>query len=343
MPTMTLRALLLAVAFVALPAQAQDAGYIITAPAYRFHDLSVLPGQSTTLNFSVTQSGTVVASALVAGYLYSREAAVPGYVFTSSDPVRCAVPTLQPTAYGPAFAFPIGPLAAGESLNCSYQVTRSASSVDDLSFGLCGTLTGFNLSCERVVRLGTLPDLALAVERAGVFGDGRQRVRVRVSNPGPVDVASRIVTTDCREYEGGIIASAAFSVASDFPGACAPASQTEACLNFTGVNAFAYGFDLGPIPAGGSATCLLELRPRAAAEVAIPGPAELYFLGDHMTRGDGGDAFDTNAANDLTLLGLQATTAAVVPIPPAAGIAIALALGVSGLFAVRRRRRPPQR
>jgi hypothetical protein len=328
-------------ALTAAPAtSAQTVDYLVVAPALARLELPVAPGGSTTLGVTLRSTGSSSGDAELFGYQHSAPGALAGYQFVATDP-RCRAPVEETIDTALRIVFRIGPFAPGETIACQYRVTRAPASPHDLSFRLCGPrLPAYNHHCGRLLRLGTLPDLSLRTEYAGVQEDGSWLLRVRAFNPGPVAVESRVVTTSCAEYQGGFLFPNAFDVEVGFPGACPAAEpeQTEGCLNFTGVNTHAYGYVVGPIPSGGESSCLLRLRPQAGSAYAL----QLYYLRDPMRLAGGGTAYDPNAANDAAPLGFLSpapTEPRLVPIPAAGLGGLAGALVMLGAWRLRRRAR----
>jgi hypothetical protein len=347
-----LSTLLLAVAalLVAGPGAAQDIAYRVTIPPGIAADHAIAPGATIaagepgSIGFTLHNDSASGGMASFGGYLESRAEAFGDYTFVATDPLRCPAPIVETgLADLPRAAFVVGPIAANASLTCSYRITRSIDSVDDLKLRLCGSRSGSGF-CERIFRRGTLPDQSLSVEAASVPGvsvaPNQALVRVRLRNHSAVDGVSRDVTTECSEFEGGWFAPGPFTTDTDFPGGCPRSDHFgPGCLNFTGQNFMNYAFRLGPAAAQGESTCLVRLQFETAAMRATS--VDFYLADDHVLRSDGGVAFDAATTNDATLLGgvpgAGASGAVTVPLPTAILPLLALLLGGIGVARLRRR------
>lgn len=293
-------------------------------------DQAIAPGGTGSLSFTLTNTATVGGAASVGGHYASRPEALAGYEFDAID-ARCGAPTLESDTFGsPRLVFPVSDIPPAASLTCNYLITRHPDSIDDLGFRLCGP-GPYDNYCDRRIRRGTLPDLSLEVQAVPALASSPDEalVRVRMRNASSLAVASRVVTTECSEFEGGIFAPGPFRVETDFPGACPRADRGAGCLNFTGQRFHSYGFLLGPAPAGGESSCLLRLR---YADSAPRGKSvALYFLDDVVSLESGGRGFDAASSNDQTELGADTRTGAVnIPVPASAIPLLVLALVLSG-------------
>jgi hypothetical protein len=172
-------------------------------------------------------------------------------------------------------------------------------------------------------------DLSLRVERETFLPDGSEIVRLEMSNPGPAEVSSRVVATECREFEPGLLFLTAFTIEAGFEGACEQLPD-DGCVNFTGTNYDMSRFRLGPAPADGEASCLLKLRPRADEDIRSPEPVAISFEDANMTLPGGGQATDPNPANDAASLSLG-RTGPLVPCEGCEGLEI-LSLPASGIW-----------
>lgn len=234
---------------------------------------------------------------------------------------------------------PISSLAVNEARTCSYRIERSAASRDDLGFRLCSFENDWNNCYRHTLNIGSLPDTTLRVEHVGpaMPGSSASLFRLTAINQSDFAITSRVATTACREFAGGVFDSTPYLIETGFPGSCGTALG-EICLNFTGQNFDAMGFELGPIPAQGSNSCLIKLVPRP---VSLPtwfnlGPytTPMYFRNDQVVLADGAIAFDPNAENDRAILG--APDSHPVPINRFALIGLALLLCGLAVWSLRR-------
>jgi hypothetical protein len=326
-------ALTLVTLLAALPALAQDdVPYLLSFPSDSPTMQAIAPGGQGSFAFTLQASASGMG--VLAGIHESPNGTLDGYTFESEQPARCALPLVEPYFGSQRLVFVAGPLVAGESLTCRYSIRRALGSIDDLAFHACGRRSTFGYCAQRF-RRGNLPDLALSVEPEGLVAANATEaiVRLRLDNPTPFAVASRIATTDCREFAGGFFDPAPFTVDTTLPDGCA-AAQGMGCGNFTGQNFDSYGFRLGPVAAGGSVTCRVRLRLRAPASGAVG--TGLMFLDDRMALANGGLAFDPQPANDDATLGIIGVgTASAIPIGPAASMLLALCLVLLGLSRLR--------
>ena len=310
----------------------------LTLPEHIARNQIVAPGQSGEFAFSIVNSGTMAGGVSVFARSDSPAETLAGYTFVALDPVRCQVPIVGVYVVGvETLRFSVGPVEPAETLTCSYTVTRAPTAVNDLAVGMCPSLqfAGNFFGCNEMYLFGGLPDLALSVEQVAPVAPGATEalVRLRLNNLSGHDVASRIASTDCREFHGGFFDDAPFDVETGFPGSC-PLDTGEICLNFTGQNFDSYGFRLGPVPAGGSATCLVKLRLHEPA--SGPVSTSLYLLDDRVTLPNGGTAFDPNRSNELANLGILGV-ANQIPLSSSGLLLLALTLAVAGVVGMRRR------
>lgn len=298
---------------VALPGRAQDlAAFSIEFPAAQSQQRPVAPGATTTLAFTVRSASATSGIAVVRGSMGYNVTALDGYTFVASAPAHCPPPVVV-YYYGHYVQFRVGPLAPGESLGCSYQVARAADSRSDLAFNLCSRGTA-DQPCSARHWFGTVPALALQVDpaEAVTYGASSLLMRITARNPTGRAIAQRVVGTECSEFGGGLFAPAPFEVETDLPGACLVRSDLDQCANFTGQNFSSTELQLGPIPANGSASCLVRLRfPRP-----LTGPAflDLNFYGEALTFADGGIGLSPTTTDGSPAARLGASPPIEVPV-----------------------------
>lgn len=236
-----------------------------------------------------------------------NESSFDQYVWTSLSS-GCGAASSQLVYSQMLLKLPISSLNVGEARTCSYRIDRTASSRDDLGFRLCSFEVDWVNCYRHQLNIGNLPDTALRVERVGPAAPGSSATlfRLRATNPSAHAISSRIATTACREFSGGIFDTTPYLIDTDFPGSC-PTALGEICLNFTGQNFDAVGFELGPIPAQGTNSCLIKLVPRPDPPPSWfnlgPYVTPMYFRDDQVSLADGGLAFDPDIASDQTTMG----------------------------------------
>lgn len=324
-----------------IAAQTRSIPFDVLAPAAVSHVQPLAPGGSLQFSFSL-RSGAEAGLAMLRVDVLSRPEALSQYSFASSDPSRCREPEIERREYSLKLAFPIGPIGQQEIITCTYTVTRSLSSNDDLGLVLCDWLGG---PCRLASFLiGTLPRMRLEVVPAtGTLPDGSQLVRLVVRNDSPVAVASRVVGTNCAEFGGGEFFPVAFTLDTDFPGGC-PATIGQACLNFAGQGFSSYGFELGPVAPGSTSSCLVRLvasgRTFGYSRVGVGFVEERVWLADGALGFDPGFVFDpstTNGGGSIVFGVLPPVPALAVPIAPWSLPALATLLLGMVAWAVRRK------
>lgn len=315
------------------PAMAQDlAEFSVEFPAAQSRQRPVAPGASTSLDFTVRNGGATAGTAVVSGNMGYDVTSLAGYAFVAADPARCPAPVVVQN-FGYYVQFRVGPLAPGELLACSYQVTRAADARNDLAFPLCGRSATYQ-PCNAIHWFGTLPMLSLRVDPAEPVAYGTRSVLVRVTagNPGARAIARRVAATGCWEFGGGIFGPPPFEITSGFPGSCAPRDDLDQCANFTGQNFSSQELELGPIPANGSSSCLLRLD--FAQPLTAPTFIDLNFYGHAVAFADGGIGLDPAAS--LVAAPLGAAPPSQVPVGRT-GLAIgALLMALAALRALQR-------
>lgn len=309
----------------------------------------IAPGQVGDFAFTVTSESATSGNARISGRFDSQAVTLTEYVFSSDNPTRCALPQIPAPSYSMYISFVVGPVAPGETLTCRYRVARSVTSTNDLGFRACLPTESYgpcnySANSNSTFRFGSLPDLALSVQQVlpTPAGSSEPVFRLQLTNHSSHAVLNRTVTTECREFHGGIFAPMPYVIESDFPGGCTSASG-EICLNFTGQNYDSFGFDFGTIPAGGSASCLIRLR-HYAGQSSTPS-VNMYLIDYSLSSFDpllvltnGGIAIDPNTANDEATLALAGSGSATpIPMSLSGLMMLGLTLGMVGLVSVRHR------
>jgi hypothetical protein len=306
----------------------------------------IAPGQVGDFAFTVTSESATSGNAVIGGSFDSQAVTLTEYAFSSNDSTRCALPQIPAPSFFMTISFAVGPVAPGETLTCRYRVARAASSINDLGFRACapGGFALCGIAGPNVFRFGSLPDLALSAQQVlpTPAGSNEPVFRLQLTNRSNHAVLNRTVTTECREFNGGIFDPMPYVIESDFPGGCTSAAG-EICLLLTGQRHESFGFNFGLIPAGGSVSCLVRLR-HHPGQPSTPS-TDLYFVDyslghEHsllVLPNSGGIAIDPNTANDRARLALAgAGSAAPIPMSRNGLMMLALTLGLVGLGFARR-------
>lgn len=289
---------------------------------------TLLPGNSIDLTLRVRNIGATSGPALL--NLQNRrynETLAGLYTFTAMSG-GCANGEAFVGGSTSTIQLPFGNLVPNETRTCVYRVRREPATTSDLALWVCGGLPDLNATCSgsRQLNIGALPDLTLRVDQPTreFAGSDRLLVRMHVDNPGDHAVASRPITTPCREFDGGLFDGTPYTIDTAVADGCG-VGNSEACLNFTGVNAFSLGFDAGIVPARGSSSCVIRLTP-ATGSGPRPReggfPMEMRFLDDAVGLVNGGVAVDPNATNDLDGFGFGAPQG----VPVGRGVIVVLGL-----------------
>jgi hypothetical protein len=297
--------------------------------------VQIAPGGSANLVIPVHNRATGSAMIELRGHYFGPPQVISEYQFGLAGDARCGRPQLG----AGNSRIVVGPLAAGEVLECTWPVTRHASSRNDLTFGVCANLD-FPSACDHEAMIGSLPDMTLATRQLTIAQAGDTEVLVRVSarNASNVATAPRRFHTECAAYgasEGQ--PRAPYDISNDFPGACAGAPFLAGCMAFLGQHTERREFTIGAVPAGGEASCLLKLQ--LHEPLATPVGLDLYFEDFTVPLADGGTGHDPSASNGITRLAatLGGSPDARLPIGGAAGVSIVGLLALAGAWRLRRR------
>jgi hypothetical protein len=315
-------------------ATAQTAADIVSFPGPPSAYFPVAPGGSGEFAFEIRDVGGTGVTGSVGGTLEVPGPVFEQYRFTSLDAASCALPVVQPFLSAPVVRFAFAPVPPGGTRTCRYRVDRAAGGVGDLGFNTCLLRSEFTFPyCWRVARIGSLPDLELALDTIGAGNAAGTLVRLRLVNRSTMDVESRVASTGCHEFGFGSFGPTAFDIDSAFPGGC-PRADGALCLNFTGQLFDSRAFRLGPVPAGGSASCLVRVVPWPGGG-ADRVPLALYT--DRVQLPGGVLAFDPRRERESVEIGLGLAGALPVPVGPTAAVILGWVLMLAGAVHLRRR------
>jgi len=330
------------------PAAAQTVPWEIGHPANIPRVQPVAPGGSGVFAISVRSRSGPIGNVTVAALSRSPLGTPAGYTFVPRDPSRCAVPVITRPFWDERLNFVVGPIGSDETLVCEYTVTRLATMIHDLGLDVCqpyivGAPFDWEICAQRHL-YGSLPDLSLSAALAGPFLPGATEalVTLRLTNHSDFDVASRVATTECGEFGGGnaVFPSIGFDLETGFPGSC-PAANGQDCVNFTGQNNTSHGFELAPVAAHGTNSCLVRIKFAAAAP---PFSARLYLLDESVRLTGGGIAFDPDGDDDgATIRVLGSGDPNPIPLSRASMAVLMLTLVLAGVAALTWRRRTATR
>jgi hypothetical protein len=301
----------------------------------------IAPGGSGRLTLTAHNDQANSAVAWSFGLLFSDIATFSEYSFVADQPTVCNPPVVTPQTYWNELDISSSPIAPGADVTCSYTMTRSQTSRSDLVFSLCPTA---ELVCFYPwFFVGTLPDRSLQAEPTTPASIGSRSLtfRVTASNPSPHEIAATSIGTDCAEFFVGGTLTAPFDVENDFPGACPTSDESVLCANFTGQDAISKGFRIGPIPAGGTASCLL--RARFWQPLSRPLSLGLQYVAPWVPDETGGIGYDPDTSNDRAVLDAGPTGTGDapmgVPIDDRAYALLLVVIGTAGSIAARLGRR----
>jgi len=265
--------------------------------------LVVAPGSSGDLVIPVHNATAGQATFVLEGYYWGPLPQSLEYRFTDASDPRCGIPDLrlENTTWGRS-RIVVGPLAANESLDCRWRVTRSAASRNDIMFGICHDAPAWFLCADHAF-VGTLPDLTLTSMPYGPanIGDTTVLVRIVARNQSPVATSARRFHTECTEFAppAGFFP-APFDVENDFQGACSTAPMELGCANFTGQAFERREFFTSALEPGQESSCLLKLKLRAP--LSAPVGLDLYYEDVRVDLANGGIGYDMDESNGITRL-----------------------------------------
>jgi len=257
----------------------------------------IVPGATGHLILTAHNEEATSSLAGISGIVFSNADVFSEYVFVADQPALCNQPALATDEYGTDVQFSGGPIEPGADLTCDYTMMRSMSSRNDLVFSLCRP--GDFIDCIfRPFSFGTLPDLSLRADAIAPVSIGSLEATFRVTafNPSPNAVAATSIGTDCAEFFVGGMLTAPFDIDNDFPDACPTSEESLPCANFTGQDATSKGFRIGPIPANGTASCLL--RAHFWQPLSQPLSFGLQYVGPFAMYVLGGAGYDSDTLND---------------------------------------------
>lgn len=293
-------------------------------------------GQSGAMTISIANRGPDRADGVSIGTL-APFANFPGFDYTLQMVPRPGCGELQP-GYSfllPGFHFIAGPLAAGDSLECTIDVTRNFDAADSTSFGFSPLDSANDPNNGASFYLGTLTDVALSVAPVTfVIDDGgvaHAVVRLSASNRGDVDIAPFVVggCTDSEQLP--------FALSGNLSGGCGP-SVGFGCFDY------GFGFRFPALGAHQSYSCELALDGLGK----FNGPLGYYspeaIDGDLFDAASHGTVIDTDRSNDAIALILGGEPAAATPaLAASARSAIVFGTLLIGLSALASRQRARRR
>jgi hypothetical protein len=283
-------------AFKLSPAQAQVApGIVVTSPhvwqpggSAPPYGMRLLPGTSGVVELSFTNT-TAADAPRHRPRLFLRESLLDYRtryeILPSSDP-RCGAwepaPPETPPGSSLAYTLDVGPLPAGATLVCRWDVRRSVPGGDDLVLSVPGLVGGF-------VHIGNIPDIEVSMTQLTPMLAGVSRAaqfRLTVSNPGPVDLLALPMFGLCQfpAWTGP-------AYRPDGPDPC----QRAALFCFPDTSLVA--ITIGTVPAGQTRSCTFAVQYdeplRQVGQLVVPTfPARSIFLSTT------GYTFDPNPANN---------------------------------------------
>ena len=322
--SMALAVLLFGLTASVAQAQLLDPPYVqILLPEGTSGFVRLQPGESGVLTYAVKNMRTTALGTLTIPVQLTGIGGNYDYLFEAEPGSRCNL-TVNP------LALTVSGLALGETLICRTGVTRAPTSLSDLKIGFCtfgNCNTPFLFS--DLLFAGTLPDMALASTFAATpIGASTALVRLTASNAGSRAIPTQLVETQCLTIGGvGPVPLSPFVIENNFASACPTVAIPQRCINVYGQDVIIHGYSIGPIPAGGSASCELRLRFRqpltAPVSIAMSLPSRTF------TNPDGTVEFDPDVTNNTTRIGAAPAAAyEYVPVPALGRDALLLLAGL---------------
>lgn len=259
--------------------------------------LRLQPGESATLTYAVENKRPyALGNVSIRTRYFGGPAALSEFTFVTEPGSRCG-------AIVPGANLTINYLDLGETVICRTEVTRSLSSLNDIRVSFCAALCEFPSGAfEELVYLGALPDLELTGTIVDALaGAATAIVQVTATNRSNRPMAQQVVESQCLEFNGGFFAPAPFRIENDFPGACPTTQPSQFCGNFTGQAFSNVGFSIGPISAGGRASCNLRLRFLQPLTRLVSITMKVTNTTHNYV--DGTIGYDPNLANNSTAIG----------------------------------------
>lgn len=284
------------------------------------------PGESTTISIDFTNLDAIAGMGIGRARHYLIGFGTR-WTMTPVDFTYCGFP--QP-AEGLGIELPVD-LQANQTLRCDYTLVREPTTYVDGYLTLCtGPQSNPTTSCSQRVDLvvGTLPDIGVSVSQVSAPASitGETLFRIDLSNASSVPTAESNVFSSC-QFTGmtNPALTMPYTIQLGFAGACLSVAARTCNTDFP-ITHHGWEVKVPAIPAGGSTSCLVELRPRDPGGSAIddrfaswlvypfpPGhPIPLRYAGSATNNGQG---YDMNPTNNLSNFTLAALGTPATPVP----------------------------
>ncbi|MFZ2234772.1 MAG: hypothetical protein WBP11_10080 [Dokdonella sp.] len=308
------------------------------------------PGESTTISIDFTNLDAIAGTAIGRARHYLVGFGTR-WTLTPVDFTYCGFP--QP-AEGLGIELPVE-LQANQTLRCDYTLVREPTTYVDGYLTICtGPQYNPTTSCSQpvVLVIGTLPDVGVSVSQVGAPATitGETMFRIDLSNASTVPTGESNVFSSC-QFTGmtNPALTMPYTIELGFAGACLSVAARTCNIDFP-ITHHGWEVQVPSIPATGSTSCLVKLRPRDPAGQAIndrfaswlvypflPGhPIPLRYAGSATNNGQG---YDVNPSNNLSSFTLAPLGTPATPVPAENGrmlAALALLLATIGGYRLRR-------
>ena len=298
----------------------------LSLPTGALTQIVLQPGESTTISINFTNLDSFAGT----GNGRARDNLVglgTRWTLTPVDFTYCGFP--QPGA-GPGIELPVE-LQANQTLRCDYTLVRGPATYFDGYLTICtGPQSNPTTSCSQpaVLVVGTLPDVGVSVSQVGAPAaiTGETLFRIDLSNASIVPTAESNLYTYC-QFTGATnpALTMPYTVELGFAGACLSITARLCNTDFP-ITHHGWELKVPSIPAGGSTSCLVKLRPRGPAGPAIfdrfaswllypfpPGhPIPLMHVATLPMSGQG---YDMNPSNNVANFTLAPVGTPATPVP----------------------------
>lgn len=311
----------------------------------------VQPGESTTfaVDFTNLDNGPGVGYAWMYSFLVGLNTQ---WIIEPLEPASCGFPA---QLEGLQIEFPVE-FDVTQTLRCTYRVTRAATTYWDGYLMLCtGIQPQSFLGCSTpaLIPFGSLPDIGITATpiTPPASGSGDVVIRIDVSNAASVPTGAAELFTECRQRNGTDPATILpFQLETGFPGAC-PAVIMSGCSPEPPLVLSWWKVTIPSIPAQGSMSCLVRLRPRQPFTASIDDHFSLWVGKPHRpvhaiplvysgASPGTGMGYDMNSANNIAAFTVAPVAAPSLPVPTAGWrgwLALAVLLTSAGWLAQRQR------
>lgn len=299
---------------ISLPTTASAQAFEVSLPAGSPNRLVVLPGDTVPFTFDVRN---VETQAIGARVWARNNLTAPYYTFGPGTPAQCGMPVMTQLPLPPPgglwmrWEFPVV-LGVGETVRCTYPLTRAANWTADTTIGLCTGLTYTSAtSCDGTVAtlpVGVAPDIGVRTELLDsiVAGISSARFRIVVTNDSVATTGDQGLITRCMPWAAF---ESRYELDGDLPGGCS-VSRISGC--YSSFSPFPYSLWRINVPGaapGMESSCLVRMRfpnPLAASldDVLDTRIQTTTYSNVSIVSPFTGSAIDHNIANNTAPFGV---------------------------------------